>query len=158
MRFVRALGAVFACAACTRASPPAPAPPPPTLEASTLELAAALEDGAADRVGALMGAAAVGVEVRQRLSETDDRVGVEARDPAALRAWVGEHAREWRCDGGCRWERGLVADGPWTCAGDCCDVGPRPMQPRTLYLQRACFAAREGAARRLTYVGFVEVR
>lgn len=144
--------AVFtSCAKRKEAPAPAPAASSATsapaimLEgraSATREVAIAVKEGHAAKLGARMApGASVRVEVRKSLAETDERGSRTLASAADLERWLGEARAEWTCSGeGCKYPGGLVADGSPRCAGTCCRMAfPGGLEKGRLYLTRVCF-------------------
>ncbi|MBI2391939.1 MAG: hypothetical protein HYV09_20275 [Deltaproteobacteria bacterium] len=96
--------------------------------------------------------AAMDVEIRERLSETDERARATFTGVAALRSHLASIAADARAGG--RWPDGLAVVAPLRCYGDCCDLDHPGMVRGRLYLRRVCFAY----AGRLSSITFVDVR
>lgn len=96
--------------------------------------------------------AAADVEIRERLSETDERARATFTTAASLRARLASIAADARAGG--RWPGGLAVTAPVRCYGDCCDLDHAGMVQGRLYLRRMCFAW----AGRLSSITFVDVR
>lgn len=152
------LGFALLFTACARKTAPPP-PPELTVEERSVRVARALEQGDGAAVASAMREAVpVRIEIRQVLTETDERAVTEVPDRAALRAWVERTSAQLRCDAGCRWPRGLVVGGPWTCVGQCCRLPKQSMTEDALYLVRVCFSAGDGAPSNLSLLELAEAR
>lgn len=100
------------------------------------------------------------VEVRQALTEHDERRVRELRGAEEGRAWLKGIRPHWKCEGPeCRWPGGLGVPERWECYGDCCR---RPaglgVAEGTLVLRQACFAHRRQGEPALSLLVLEEAR
>ncbi len=143
-------------------SNPAAAPAAPaTVQSLSDQLRQSLLSRNGDQLATLIPTAAdVHVETRDTLVETDERDFAVLKSRDDSKRWLSKLKKELNCAGtGCRYPGGLRAPKLSECAGDCCRADlTAGLERGTLYLKRACFAARERSERRLSQLVFVVAR
>lgn len=150
---------LLGASSCTESARPPPAPSPMTVEERARDLAAALgrRDWAAV-AGTAAPDAEVLVEIRQVLTETDEREATTLRGRPALLDWLKalEPGLEARADA--RWPAGFHPSPNWTAFSSCVDAASRVVPPGTLAIRRMCFSDARTTPPGLSYLVLAEAR
>ncbi len=165
-RLVLAIGVALSGAACNSSPSPqhdsaAPSVAPDTARSLSVQLRQALLARSSGLLAPLVATAAdVHIETRDTLVETDEREFAVLKSRDASKRWLSQLKKELDCVGAsCRYPGGLRVPELSQCAGDCCRADlSAGLERGTLYLKRACFAARENSERRLSQIVFVIAR
>lgn len=168
-RGVAVIGAFAALALVLGACVDGPAEPrpdtaapavPPSVEERARGLAAALarHDWAAVAATAAPDGE-VRVEVRQVLTETDERNAVTLRGRAAFQTWLEQLGPDLdAARNGARWPRGLRPVDSWQPYTACADARDRSVPEGTLALRRVCFSDPSTEPGSLSYMVLAEAK
>lgn len=134
--------------------------PPMTIEQRAHELASALSrrDWAAVASTAAPDAEVL-VEIRQVLTETDEREATTLRGRPALLEWL--KALEPELEAGrtdARWPAGVHPSPSWTPLSSCVDAASRVVPTGTLAIRRVCFSDARTTPPGLSYLVLAEAR